>query len=100
MPGGASPPCTRRRAIFRLKGLIVPKQIRINGFAIYAPVHLSPGLWRHPQSRARAFNTLGYWQDVARLMERGLFDALFIADSPGVFDIYGGGPDAALRSAI
>ena len=78
----------------------MPKQIRVNGFAIYSPVHLSPGLWRHPESRALEFNRLGYWQDVARILERGLFDALFIADSLGVFDIYADSPDAALRSAV
>jgi long-chain alkane monooxygenase len=82
-----------------LEGRIVPKQIRVNGFAIHSPVHLSPGLWRHPRDRSRDFSTLGYWTDLARILERGKFDSLFIADGIGIHDIYGGNADAALRSA-
>lgn len=33
-------------------------------------------------------------------MERGLFDALFLADILGVYDVYGGNADAALRNAV
>jgi FMN-dependent oxidoreductase (nitrilotriacetate monooxygenase family) len=36
--------------------------------------------------------------DLAKQLERGLFDGLFIADALGVYDVYGGGPQAALRS--
>jgi len=75
------------------------KQIRINGFAIHAPVHLSPGLWTHPRDRSLEFNTLDYWTDVARILERGKFDALFVADGIGIHDVYAGNADAALRSA-
>ncbi|GGC65470.1 LLM class flavin-dependent oxidoreductase [Chelatococcus reniformis] len=78
----------------------MPKQIRVNGFAIHAPVHLSPGLWTHPRDRSLEFNTLDYWIDVARIMERGKFDALFIADGIGIHDIYGGNADVALRSGV
>ena len=78
----------------------MPKQIRVNGFAIYSPVHLSPGLWTHPHDRSTEFNTLAYWQEIACILERGKFDALFIADSLGIHDIYAGNADAALRSAV
>ncbi|SEP42106.1 alkanesulfonate monooxygenase [Methylobacterium sp. ap11] len=75
------------------------KPIRVNGFAIHSPVHLSPGLWTHPRDRSLEFNTLGYWTDVARLLERGLFETLFIADGIGIHDVYGGTAAAALRRA-
>jgi long-chain alkane monooxygenase len=78
---------------------IVPKEIRVNGFAIHSPVHLSPGLWRHPRDRSLEFSTLDYWTDVARILERGKFDSLFIADGIGIHDIYAGNADAALASA-
>jgi alkanesulfonate monooxygenase SsuD/methylene tetrahydromethanopterin reductase-like flavin-dependent oxidoreductase (luciferase family) len=37
---------------------------------------------------------------LARLLERGLFDTLFIADVLGVYDVYQGSRDAALRHAV
>ena len=36
---------------------------------------------------------------LARTLERGLFDGLFLADVLGVYDVFGGGPEAALRHA-
>ncbi|MBY0295721.1 MAG: LLM class flavin-dependent oxidoreductase [Methylobacterium sp.] len=77
----------------------MPKPIRVNGFAIHSPVHLSPGLWRHPRDRSLSVNTLAYWTDLARLLERGLFETLFIADGLGIHDVYGGSAEAALRRA-
>ncbi|ACA16090.1 putative luciferase-like protein, putative alkanesulfonate monooxygenase [Methylobacterium sp. 4-46] len=77
----------------------MPKPIRVNGFAIHSPVHLSPGLWRHPRDRSLAFHTLDYWTDLARLLERGLFETLFIADGIGIHDVYAGSAEAALRRA-
>ena len=37
--------------------------------------------------------------DLARILERGLFDGIFLADVLGVYDVYGGSPDAALPHA-
>ncbi|WP_454915955.1 LLM class flavin-dependent oxidoreductase [Xanthobacter sediminis] len=74
------------------------RQIRLNGFIGFSPVHLSPGLWAHPRSRGVDYNSLDYWVDLARLLERGKFDALFVADSIGLPDVYGGSAAAALRA--
>ncbi len=74
------------------------KIIQVNGFAIFSPVHLSPGLWRHPDDRSLDFASLDYWTDVARTLEAGKFDAIFIADGIGIHDVYAGNADAALRS--
>ena len=41
-----------------------------------------------------------HWQDLARTLERGLFDGIFLADVTGVYDVYEGSPSAALRTAI
>jgi FMN-dependent oxidoreductase (nitrilotriacetate monooxygenase family) len=75
------------------------RTISVNGFAIFSPVHLSPGLWRHPADRSLEFDTLDYWIDVARTLEAGLFDSIFIADGIGIHDVYSGNADAALSSA-
>lgn len=73
------------------------KEIRVNAFALHSPVHHSPGLWRHPRDRSLGYNQLDYWVDLARTLESGLVDALFMADSIGVNDVHGGGLDTALR---
>ena len=36
----------------------------------------------------RTYNTLDYWTDLARILERGKFDALFLADVLGIYDVY------------
>jgi FMN-dependent oxidoreductase (nitrilotriacetate monooxygenase family) len=77
----------------------VTKQLRINAFDMNCPGHLSPGLWRHPRDRSGSYNDLAYWTDLARILERGKIDALFIADVLGLYDVYGGTPDAAIRHA-
>jgi alkanesulfonate monooxygenase len=43
---------------------------------------------------------LGYWTDLARTLERGRFDALFLADVLGIYDVYGGSPRTALEQAV
>ena len=57
------------------------------------------GLWTHPRDRTADYNRLPYWIDLAKTLERGRFDGLFLADVLGVYDVFGGSPDAALRNA-
>ena len=76
------------------------KQIRLNAFDMNCIVHQSPGLWTHPRDRADRYNTLDYWVDLARILERGKFDALFLADVLGIYDVYRGGPATALEHAV
>lgn len=66
----------------------MPERISLNAFDMTCPTHQSPGLWRHPESRAHTYNTLEYWTDLARTLERGRFDALFLADVLGIYDVY------------
>ena len=40
-----------------------------------------------------------YWIELARTLERGLFDGLFLADVLGVYDVFGGDARAALTHA-
>ncbi|MDQ0506904.1 LLM class flavin-dependent oxidoreductase [Xanthobacter agilis] len=75
-----------------------PRQVRFNAFNMAAPGHTWAGLWAHPRDRAIAYNSLDYWVELARIAERGLFDGIFIADVFGLYDVYGGSPDAALLS--
>jgi alkanesulfonate monooxygenase len=76
------------------------KQIRFNAFAMNCIVHQSPGLWRHPRDQSLNYKRLSYWIELAKILERGKFDGLFIADVLGLYDVYGDSPKAALRGAI
>ena len=73
------------------------KTIRFNAFEMNCVGHQSPGLWRHPRDRSAQYTSLSYWTDLARLLEDGFFDGVFLADVLGVYDVFGGSPDAALR---
>ena len=72
----------------------------LNAFDMMVPVHQSPGLWRHPESGASRFDTLEYWTTLARTLEEGGFASLFLADIPGVYDVYGQGTDATARGGV
>lgn len=75
-------------------------EIRLNAFDMNTPGHQSCGLWRHPRDKSHQYATMAYWQDLARTLERGLFDGIFMADITGLYDVYSGTPDAALRAAV
>ncbi|GGC89677.1 LLM class flavin-dependent oxidoreductase [Chelatococcus reniformis] len=75
------------------------KEIRLNAFEMNTVGHQAPGLWRHPRDRSADYRTLSYWTGLAQTLERGRFDGLFIADVLGIYDVFGGSPDAALRTA-
>ncbi|GLB64605.1 putative monooxygenase [Dietzia sp. NCCP-2495] len=75
------------------------RRIRFNAFAINGVGHQLPGIWRHPADRSRDYRDLEHWTRLARLLEGGLFDGLFLADALGPYDVYGGSSDAALQTA-
>lgn len=76
------------------------QRIAFNAFDMTCIMHQSPGLWTHPQDRSVDYKKLGYWTDLAKLLERGKFDGLFIADVLGVYDTYQGSADASIRRAM
>ncbi|MWV62592.1 NtaA/DmoA family FMN-dependent monooxygenase [Helicobacter saguini] len=76
------------------------KQINFNAFDMNCISHLSPGLWRYPNDEAVRYKDIEYWQNIAKIAEKGLFDAVFIADVLGVYDVYKGNDFGALRTAL
>ena len=76
------------------------KHILLNAFNMNCVGHINHGLWTHPRDRSQDYNTLDYWTRMARTLERGLFDGLFIADIVGVYDVYQGNVDVTLRESI
>lgn len=75
----------------------MPKQIRLNAFDMNCVGHIQHGLWRHPRDQSHRYTDLDYWMDLARTLERGYFDGLFLADILGIYDIYKGGAETAIR---
>lgn len=76
------------------------KQILLNAFNMNSVGHINHGLWTHPRDRSAEYKTLDYWTSLARTLERGLFDGIFIADIVGVYDIYQNSVDLTLRESI
>ena len=76
------------------------KQIRLTAFDMNCVGHIQQGMWRHPRDRSTEYTSLEYWTDLARTLERGLFDGLFLADVLGVYDVHGASPAAAIEHAV
>ena len=78
----------------------MPKQIRLNAFDMNCISHIQHGMWTHPRDRSTGYTELDHWVDLAKTLERGLFDGLFLADIIGVYDVFDRSPDAAIRGAV
>ncbi|KAA8731498.1 LLM class flavin-dependent oxidoreductase [Acinetobacter qingfengensis] len=76
------------------------KQISFNAFEMNCIAHQSPGLWRHPQDRSIEYKDLEYWTDLAKILEKGLFDGIFIADVLGIYDVYHQSAEYALTGGV
>lgn len=76
------------------------KKILLNAFDMNSVGHINHGLWTHPRDESHRFNELNYWTDLAKTLEQGLFDGLFIADITGVYDVYQNGIDLTLKESI
>lgn len=77
----------------------VRKQIRLNAVDMMC-MGCTPGIWTHPRDQSGGYTSLKYWTDLARTLERGKFDCIFIADIFGVYDVYRGSPAAAFSHAV
>lgn len=92
------------------------KQILLNAFDMSTVGHLSPGQWKvgiaiavegpktltaaqNPKDKSATKRTLGYWIELAKLLERGGINALFLADTTGGHDTYEGKLDECIRRA-
>ncbi|EFH11100.1 LLM class flavin-dependent oxidoreductase, partial [Teichococcus cervicalis] len=78
----------------------MPRPLHFNAFDMACIGHIQQGMWTHPRDASLNYHRLDYWTELARTLERGLFDGLFLADVLGIYDVQGGSPDAALRNAV
>jgi long-chain alkane monooxygenase len=76
------------------------RQIRLNAFDMNCVGHIQHGMWAHPRDRSASYTDLDHWVSLARTLESGLFDGLFLADILGVYDVFQDSPDASIRNAV
>ncbi|CAK7234514.1 hypothetical protein SCUCBS95973_008961 [Sporothrix curviconia] len=74
-------------------------RIFLNAFDMSTVGHLSIGQWKNPKDRSATKRKLSYWIELAKILERGDITALFLADTYGGYDVYGGSIDECIRRA-
>jgi FMN-dependent oxidoreductase (nitrilotriacetate monooxygenase family) len=74
----------------------IMKHMHLCAMLIAGPVSHSHAVWRNPAHDVN-FLDLDYYVDLARTLERGMFDFLFFADRLGIADRYGGNFEVSIR---
>ena len=77
-----------------------PKPLILNLFEMACISHISHGLWSLPGNNRHRFDDLDYWTELAEILEDGGFDAVFLADVIGAYDVFRDGPETALREGL
>lgn len=69
--------------------------MHLTGFMIYCPAPHTMMSWVYPPEKIRyQWYEVGYWEEIARTLEAGCFDAFFFADG------WGGGNEVGVRYAV
>jgi FMN-dependent oxidoreductase (nitrilotriacetate monooxygenase family) len=76
------------------------KRLRFNAFAMNCVSHIHHGQWRRADTRQLEYASLDPWVELAQVLERGRFDALFLADVIGTYDSYRGSRDPAVIEGL
>lgn len=79
---------------------MTPPPLRFNAFAMNCVSHINHGQWVRPDTQQTSYTDLDTWVELARILERGKFDALFLADVVGTYETFGGNRDAAVREGL
>ena len=74
----------------------VSKRMLLNAFHMNCVSHIQHGLWVRDDTRQTEYTRLEPWVELARILEKGCFDALFLADVIGVYDDYRGGAETSI----
>jgi long-chain alkane monooxygenase len=76
------------------------KRLILNLFEMNCVSHITHGLWRLPGNNRERFNDIEYWTELAKLLESGGFDAVFLADVIGAYDVFRGSADTSIREGL
>lgn len=75
-------------------------QIHLNSFVQQSPSPHSIGLWKHEKDKGHLHGDIEYWTHLAQTLEKGKFDALFMADVLGAYSAYENSHRAATKYAV
>jgi FMN-dependent oxidoreductase (nitrilotriacetate monooxygenase family) len=79
----------------------VAKKAHLLGFIQHGVNSHATGMWRHPKDKVGwNYARPEYWQHMARTMERGLFDAMFIADELAPYNTHEDSSDLIVKYAV
>jgi long-chain alkane monooxygenase len=76
-----------------------PRMI-FNAFNMWTASHHDQGMWAWPGSRQLEYNSVDYWVDIARLLERGHFDTLFFADVLAPYETFADSRTSSVYSGM
>ncbi len=77
------------------------KKAHLLGFVQHGVNSHATGMWRHSRDKVNwDWRKPEYWQHMGRTMERGLFDAMFIADELAPYNNYEKSSDATVKYAV
>lgn len=76
------------------------RRLRFNAFTMNCVSHIHHGQWVREDTRQRDYARLDAWIELVQLLERGKFDAIFLADVVGTYDSYRGDRDVAVREGL
>lgn len=62
--------------------------------------HIQQGLWRRDDTRQLEYASLDPWVELAKILEKGCFDTLFLADVIGTYDVFRGGAATSMIEAM
>jgi FMN-dependent oxidoreductase (nitrilotriacetate monooxygenase family) len=71
------------------------RKLRLGAFIMATGHHIAA--WRHPDADANAGHSIDHYRGLAQTAERGLFDLVFVADSPAGWDA---DRDAEVKSRV
>jgi len=77
-----------------------PRRLLLNAFHMNCVSHIQQGLWVRDDTRQLEYTRLDPWVELAQILEKGCFDALFLADVVGVYNTYRGGPETSIVEAM
>ncbi len=77
-----------------------PRRMLLNAFHMNCVSHIQHGMWVRDDTRQLEYTQLEPWVELAQILEKGRFDALFLADVIGLYDTYRGGPETSLLEGM
>ncbi|CAN7310980.1 LLM class flavin-dependent oxidoreductase [Caballeronia sp. LjRoot34] len=76
------------------------KKMHFLAFAQHGVINHAIAMWAHPRDKVGYdYARPEFWQDLGRLLERGRFDAIFLADELAPYNVYKGDVDISIRYA-